>query len=81
MPRVTKADLTVSLEASLRRVQLLEYHNKAFKDEVARLKEENAGLKEEDAGLKEENAALSPGQHLADGHLTAYKPSQKFPET
>ena len=58
MPRVTKADLTVSLEESLRREQFLEYDNTAWKGEVTRLKEENARLKEENASLKEDNASL-----------------------
>ena len=58
MPRVTKADLTVSLEESQSLVKFLEYDNKAWKGEVARLKEENARLKEENAGLKEENVGL-----------------------
>ena len=58
MPRVTKADLTVSLEESLRRVRFLEYDNKAWQAEVALLREKNASLKEENAGLKAER-----GQH------------------
>ena len=47
MPRVTKAELTAALESSESREKFLEYDNKAWKAEVARLKDENEALKAE----------------------------------